>query len=151
MTQQVHLFWLGKDGASVKNPSANAGDARDVSLIPGSGRSSGVGNGNPLQYSFLAWKIPWTEEPGELESIVRGVPKSHTHTHTHTHFKSFAACSQIFPLYGYWERIHNSMQTIFQKMGAQKVSHSSIASLVTVLENIGKLGLKPKHLSKTQI
>ena len=37
----------------VKNPSANAGDARDVSLIPGSGRSSGVGNGNPFQYSCL--------------------------------------------------------------------------------------------------
>ena len=69
----------------VKNPSANAGDAREVSLIPGSGRSSGVGNGNPLQDSFLAWKIPRTEESGELQSIVHGVPKSHTHTHTHTH------------------------------------------------------------------
>ena len=37
--------------AAVKNPPASAGD---VSLIPGLGRSSGVGNGNPL---------PWTEEP----------------------------------------------------------------------------------------
>ena len=36
-------------------------------------------------------------------------------------------------------------------MGVQKVSHSSIASLVMVLENVGELGLKPKHLSKTQI
>ena len=34
----------------VKNPPANAGD---VSSIPGSGRSSGGGNGNPLQYSCL--------------------------------------------------------------------------------------------------
>ena len=33
----------------LKNPLANAGDARDVSSIPGSGRSSGVGSGNPLQ------------------------------------------------------------------------------------------------------
>ena len=33
----------------LKNPFANAGDARDVSSIPGSGRSSGVGSGNPLQ------------------------------------------------------------------------------------------------------
>ena len=32
----------------VKNPLANAGDTRDVTLIPGSGRSPGVGNGNPL-------------------------------------------------------------------------------------------------------
>ena len=37
----------------VKNPPANAGDIRDVSLIPGLGRSPGGGNGNPLQYSCL--------------------------------------------------------------------------------------------------
>ena len=37
----------------VKNPSANAGDARDVGLIPGWGRSPGGGNGNPLQFSGL--------------------------------------------------------------------------------------------------
>ena len=36
-----------------KNPPANAGDMRDVGLIPGSGRSSGGGHGNPLQYSYL--------------------------------------------------------------------------------------------------
>ena len=37
----------------VKNPSAIAGDTRDVRLIPGSGRSPGEGNGNPLQYFCL--------------------------------------------------------------------------------------------------
>ena len=37
----------------LKNPPANAGDIRDVGLIPGLGRSSGVGSGNPLQYSCL--------------------------------------------------------------------------------------------------
>ena len=37
----------------VKNPSANAGDARDVGSIPGSGRSPGGGNGNLHQYSCL--------------------------------------------------------------------------------------------------
>ena len=42
---------LGFSGVSVvKNPPANAGDA---DLIPGSGRSPGEGNGNPLQYSYL--------------------------------------------------------------------------------------------------
>ena len=46
--------WLGfLSGSVVKNPPANAGDSRDVGLIPGSGRSPGVGNGNPLQYSCL--------------------------------------------------------------------------------------------------
>ena len=49
----------------VKNPPANAGDARSSSLIPGSGRSPGVGNGNPFRYSCLgnpmdrgAWWTP---------------------------------------------------------------------------------------------
>ena len=37
----------------VKNTPANAGDIRDGGLIPGSGRSPGGGNGNPLQYSRL--------------------------------------------------------------------------------------------------
>ena len=37
----------------VKNPSANAGNVRDMCSIPGSGRSPGVGNGTPLQSSCL--------------------------------------------------------------------------------------------------
>ena len=37
----------------VKKPLTNAGDARDTGLIPGSGRSPGVGNGNPLYYYHL--------------------------------------------------------------------------------------------------
>ena len=40
----------------VKNLLANAGDIRDMGLIPGSGRSSGGGQGNLL--SILAWRIP---------------------------------------------------------------------------------------------
>ena len=50
-------------GAVVKNPPAKAGD---VGLIPGSGRSPGGRNGNPLQYSCL--EILWTEEPRGLQS-----------------------------------------------------------------------------------
>jgi len=46
-------YYLGFPGVSeVKNPPANAGD---MSLIPGSGRSPGEGNGNQLQYS--CWEI----------------------------------------------------------------------------------------------
>ena len=40
-------------GSVVKNLPANAGDAGDKDLNPGSGRSPEVGNGNPLQYSCL--------------------------------------------------------------------------------------------------
>ena len=46
----------------IKNPPANAGDTRDVGLIPVLGRSSGEGNGT--YSSILACKIPWTKEPG---------------------------------------------------------------------------------------
>ena len=37
----------------VKNVPANAGDARDIGSVPGSGRFPGGGNGKPLQCSFL--------------------------------------------------------------------------------------------------
>ena len=51
-----------------KNPHANAGDAGEVGSIPRLGRSSGGGNGNPLS-GTLAWRIPWTEEPGGLQPL----------------------------------------------------------------------------------
>ena len=41
----------------VKNPPANAGDLRDMGLIPGLGRSPGGGHGSPLQYSHLETPI----------------------------------------------------------------------------------------------
>ena len=52
----------------VKNPFANAGDLRDVGLVPGLGRSLGVGNGNPLQYSCLENPMD-REKAGELQSM----------------------------------------------------------------------------------
>ena len=42
---------------------------RNLGLIPGLGRSPGGGHDNLLQYS--CWRIPWTEEPGGLESTGR--------------------------------------------------------------------------------
>ena len=48
----------------VKNPPVNAGNIRDLGLIPVSGKSTGEGNGNPFQY--LAWRIPWTEKAVRL-------------------------------------------------------------------------------------
>ena len=51
----------------VKNPSANAGDLRDVGLIPELGRSSGGGHDHPFQ--FLPGESAWTEEPGGLQPM----------------------------------------------------------------------------------
>ena len=99
---QVNLISFPGDS----DGKASAYDARDLGSIPGSERSPGEGNGNPLQYSWaslvaqrlkhlpamreswvrslgwedplekemathssiLAWRIPWTEEPGGLQS-----------------------------------------------------------------------------------
>ena len=56
----------------IQNPPANARDARDEGLIPGLGKSSGVGNGIPL--NILAWKISWAEELADYSP--RGCKKS---------------------------------------------------------------------------
>ena len=49
----------------VKNLPAKAGDVRDVDSIPGWGRS--LEEGMATHSSILAWRIPWTEEPGRLQ------------------------------------------------------------------------------------
>jgi len=48
----------------VKNPPANAGDIRDAGLILG--QEDPLGEGMETHSSILAWRIPWTEEPGRL-------------------------------------------------------------------------------------
>ena len=62
------LGFLG--GSDNKESACKAGD---LGLIPGSGRKPGEGNGYS---SILGWRIPWTEEPGRLQSL--GVTKSWT-------------------------------------------------------------------------
>ena len=71
--------------------ACQAGDARDLGLVPGLGRSPAVGNGNPLQYSCLensmnrrAWQatVQWSHKELVMSELARN---THTHTHTHTH------------------------------------------------------------------
>ena len=78
------IYKNGFSGSSVvKNLPANAGD---MDLIPESGRSAGVGNRNPLQYSCLENSM----DRGALWATVHRVAKSqiwlsvHTHTPPHT-------------------------------------------------------------------
>ena len=75
-------------GIVVKNPHANAGAARDTGSIPGSGRSPGEGNGNPLQYSCLE-----NSRQRSLAGYSPGGHKEldeteHARIHTHTHHLS---------------------------------------------------------------
>ena len=62
MSPQNSLGFPG--GSDSKESACNEGDSGS---IPGLGRSPGEGNGN--RSSNLAWRIPWTEEPGGLQSV----------------------------------------------------------------------------------
>ena len=80
---------------AVKSPPANAGDTGKAGSIPGSGRSSEGGHGNPLQHSCLenpmdieAWKVTvhGITESDKTKATWRALARAHTHTHTHTSF-----------------------------------------------------------------
>ena len=87
----MHVYthaWASQVALVVKNPPANG---EDVGSIPGLGRSSGVGNGNPLQYSCLekfhgqrslAGCSPWGRKESDMTE----------HTHTYTYNTYFRIC-----------------------------------------------------------
>ena len=72
-------------GAVVKNSPANSRNARDMGLIPGLGRSSGIGNGKPLQYSCLENSL----DRGAWWATVHGVTKNWTQLSPYTLCSSF--------------------------------------------------------------
>ena len=61
---QPPALWASQLALVIKNPSTNEGDIRDVGSIPDLGRAPGKG-----MATHLAWRIPWTEEPGGLQSM----------------------------------------------------------------------------------
>ena len=77
----IYTYCIYTGGTVLKNLPASAGDAQDVGSIPGSGRSSGEGNGNPLQCS--CWENPM--DRGAWSTTVLGVAESQTRLRTHTH------------------------------------------------------------------
>ena len=71
----------------VKNLLANAGEARDMASIPGSGRSPREGNGNPLQYSCLEYpmdKEAWWATVHDVAKVSDMTEPSHIHFHDPT-------------------------------------------------------------------
>ena len=91
-------WWL-----SSKDSACSAGDKEDIGWIPGSARSPGGGNDNPLQYSCLknpmdrgAWQtIVWRDTKSQMwqdtqSALICQFTYAHTHTHTHTHTCSSA-------------------------------------------------------------
>ena len=72
----------------VKNPPANAGDTRDASLIPESGRSPGGGNDNPLQYSCLGNPMDRGAWWAAVHRVAELDMTNHVCIHTNTHICS---------------------------------------------------------------
>ena len=70
----INYNWASQVAPVVKNSPANAGDIRDVGLIPGLGSSPGGGHGNRLQYSCLEKHL----DRGAWRATVHGVTKSWT-------------------------------------------------------------------------
>ena len=64
----LNLLWGFTGGSVVKNPPANAGDTGDV------GQEDHLEEEMTTHSKILAWKIPWTEEPGRLQSM--GSPRA---------------------------------------------------------------------------
>ena len=86
---EVQAIFSISFGSVVKNPPANAGDRRDVGLIPGLIRSPAGGSDNPLHYSCLENSM----DRGAWCTIIHGWLRvrrdgAHTHTHTHTHTRT---------------------------------------------------------------
>ena len=80
---QLNIYiWSSLVAQVVKNPPANAGDSGDTGSVPGLGRS--LEKEMATHSSILAWEIPWTEEPGGLQSIA-SLSWTQLSMHTHRH------------------------------------------------------------------
>ena len=107
------MFFRGfSGGAVVKNPPLNAGDTRHLGLM--------LGGEDPLEkemaacFIILAWKIPWTEEPGRLQSM--GLQRV-THDWALTHSLT---CSVILVIFDIMMPVF-SIVAIIQQMCSRKI------------------------------
>ena len=88
-------------GAGGKESSTNAGGLRDMGSVPGSGRSPG--GGHSTHSSILAWRIPWTEEPGrdpwdhKKSDVTEGTQHIHMNVYSEYNFSILT----FFNIYDY--------------------------------------------------
>ena len=112
-----------------KESTCNAGDTGDAGSIPGSGRSPGAGNGNPLQYSCLKNLM----HRGVWQARIHGVAKSRTQLSTHALYQT---CMKFFIMLieGY-TYIHIRV-CVYMSIFLSHASHWSIFNLGYHLTNI---------------
>ena len=94
--------WIRSPTLVVKKPPTNTGDVRDTGSIPGSGRSPGIGNGNPFQYSCLknsldrgAWwavvhEVTESDMTEQMSVCTHEHARTHTSMHAHTQARARA-------------------------------------------------------------
>ena len=99
----ISVGWASQTALEVKNPPANAGDVRDVGLIPGLGRSPGGGHGHPPQYFCLenpmdrrAW---WPAVHGVMKSWIQLSNFAHMPVCSLCWLAAFYLSSSILSLY----------------------------------------------------
>ena len=116
----------------VKNPPANAGDLRDVGLIPGSGGSAGGRHGSPLQYSSLENPM----DRGAWWATVHRVARSRTRlkqcsTHTQDEVQIFISPTDFyhFPPF-YCEKQQNEYPEKYLNFGINKSFRNKIQSKI---------------------
>ena len=97
----IQQLWGFPRWHSGKESACNAGDTGDVGSVPG--QEDPLAEGMAPHSSILAWRIPWTEEPGRLQS--EGFEESDTtkqlstRTRTHTHIQqgNYTMISWVYP------------------------------------------------------
>ena len=128
----------------VKNPPANSGDLREVGSIPGSGRSPGGGNGDPLQYSCLDNPM----DRGAWQATVHGFAKSWTWLSDWAHVRcgfglSIWSVTSLTAIENTYLR-----RFLLQSVPWEKENHIDISELSCFASTSSKLGGYMKLQSK---
>ena len=105
------------------------------------GQEDVLEKGIALHSSILAWRIPWTEEPGELRVVKSQTRLSHSHTHTHlnkTNIKvNFQQLTQFLPVLFYLvykmrvtKQLVTQFPVLFQSFPTAQGQHQEVSCLV---------------------
>ena len=146
--KKLFIYFLFSTGVPqvvlvVKNLSANAGDIRHAGLIPGSGRSPGEGQGNPLEYFCLenpmdrgAWLSPWSHKDSDMTKVTQCAHSWFTY--------QFQVYSKVIQLYicpfffrsfchiGYYKRVYRILSRVSCAITIDSQSYTKIRQVLLI-------------------